>query len=112
MCVLSIKVPIRKKSGNLSYAPRTFGKSMAQSVPTSPDVGRIFLALVEQFISENEFKAALLGKKIDLVPLPVTMGRVLDKHLHLMNLDLYLLDQNRELFKINSHIYIYSQGKK
>ena len=22
MCVLSIKVPIRKKSGNLSYAPR------------------------------------------------------------------------------------------
>ena len=23
MCVLSIKVPIRKKSGNLSYAPRT-----------------------------------------------------------------------------------------
>ena len=24
MCVLSIKVPIRKKSGNLSYAPRTF----------------------------------------------------------------------------------------
>ena len=25
MCVLSIKVPIRKKSGNLSYAPRIFG---------------------------------------------------------------------------------------
>ena len=24
MCVLSIKVPIRKKSGNLSYAPRIF----------------------------------------------------------------------------------------
>ena len=24
MCVLSIKLPIRKKSGNLSYAPRTF----------------------------------------------------------------------------------------
>ena len=24
MCVLSIKVPIRKKSGNLSYAPRTY----------------------------------------------------------------------------------------
>ena len=24
MCVLSIKVPIRKKSGNLSYAPRNF----------------------------------------------------------------------------------------
>ena len=23
MCVLSIKVPIRKKSGNVSYAPRT-----------------------------------------------------------------------------------------
>ena len=23
MCVLSIKVPIRKKAGNLSYAPRT-----------------------------------------------------------------------------------------
>ena len=23
MCVLSIKVPIRRKSGNLSYAPRT-----------------------------------------------------------------------------------------
>ena len=26
MCVLSIKVPIRKKSGNLLYAPRTFIK--------------------------------------------------------------------------------------
>ena len=25
MCVLSIKVPIRKKSGNLSNDPRTFG---------------------------------------------------------------------------------------
>ena len=24
MCVLSIKVPIRKKSGNLSYAPRIY----------------------------------------------------------------------------------------
>ena len=24
MCVISIKVPIWKKSGNLSYAPRTF----------------------------------------------------------------------------------------
>ena len=24
MCVLSIKVPIRKKFGNLSYAPRTY----------------------------------------------------------------------------------------
>ena len=24
ICVLSIKVPIRKKSGNLSYAPRTW----------------------------------------------------------------------------------------
>ena len=24
MCVLSIKVPIRKKSGNLSYVPRMF----------------------------------------------------------------------------------------
>ena len=24
MCVLSIKVPIRKKSGNLSYAPRMY----------------------------------------------------------------------------------------
>ncbi len=26
MCVLSIKVPIQKKSGNLSYAPRTLKK--------------------------------------------------------------------------------------
>ena len=26
ICVLPIKVPIRKKSGNLSYAPRTFAK--------------------------------------------------------------------------------------
>ena len=25
MCVLSIKVPIRKKTGNLSYPPRTYG---------------------------------------------------------------------------------------
>ena len=24
MCVLSVKLPIRKNSGNLTYAPRTF----------------------------------------------------------------------------------------
>ena len=30
MCVLSIKVPIQKKSGNLSYAPRTCVLSVKQ----------------------------------------------------------------------------------
>ena len=28
MCVLSIKVPIRKESGNLSYVPRIFKKNI------------------------------------------------------------------------------------
>ena len=30
MCVLSIKVPIRKKSGNLSYAPHTYLQAVGQ----------------------------------------------------------------------------------
>ena len=33
MCVLSIKVPIRKKSGNLFNDPRTFEKSMSPIIP-------------------------------------------------------------------------------
>ena len=36
MCVLSIKVPIRKKSGNLSYAPRKIKKFLFKHLSITP----------------------------------------------------------------------------
>ena len=35
MCVLLIKMPIRKKSGNLSFAPRIYGQNLLEKIVTS-----------------------------------------------------------------------------
>ena len=43
MCVLSIKVPIQKKSGNLSYAPRMLGGRLY--LYRCLDLGKVYVCI-------------------------------------------------------------------
>ena len=50
MCVLSIKWPIRKKSGNLSYATRTLRHKAYKETLKNENTNHVVLMVIRKFI--------------------------------------------------------------